>query len=169
MVKQFPSPILQKERKQFRPAGSLFISHKLQHRCQGLRRRLTLPDHTSEPPEAWLPSLPAAPWREMNWKTSTSCTWSKGFSTGWLAPLYCQNACLQQDWQSHSLLEVANTEYFQYQKYPNWNIQIQINKPLSCSAGVPGMLHQHFLMTQWMQTVRSGTDLCWILSPASHM
>lgn len=35
MVKQFPSPILQKERKQFSPADSLFILHKLQHRCQG--------------------------------------------------------------------------------------------------------------------------------------
>lgn len=47
----------------------------------------------------------------MNRKTSTSCTWSKGVSTCWLAPLCCQAACLQQDWQSHSLLrcQIQNT------------------------------------------------------------
>lgn len=61
MVKLFPSLILHKESKQYSPADSLFISHKLQRRRKEPRRRLTLPDHTSEPPEVWLPSLPAAP------------------------------------------------------------------------------------------------------------
>lgn len=64
----------------------------------------TLPDHTSEPPEVWLPPLAAARQWERNRKPSTSCTWSKGFSTCWMALLCCQAACLQQDWQSHSPL-----------------------------------------------------------------